>query len=113
MKQYDEIVFSGDVRELYEKFLKTKRDINYIKNVLDIGLIPNVDEQLFEDINRKIFKQFKEISDDSDLMLNWFNGYIGEMSLLNGGFDTSMDVNDNVYFNDAKKLLESDFDEEN
>ena len=64
MKQYDEIVFSGDVRELYEKFLKTKRDINYIKNVLDIGLIPNVDEQLFEDINRKIFKQFKEISDD-------------------------------------------------
>ena len=46
-------------------------------------------------------------------MINWFNGYIGEMSLLNGGFDTSMDVNDNVYFNDAKKLLESDFDEEN
>ena len=112
MKQYDEIVFSADVRDYYERFQKIKRDINYIKNVLDIGLIPS-SEQLFVDINRKLFQQFKEISDNSDVVLNWLGSYIEEMSMLNEGFVDSIDASENVYLNEAKQLLENNFEEIN
>ena len=113
MKQYDDIVFSGDVRDYYERYQKTFRDVKYIKKVLEPGLIQSGGEPLFEEINRKLFEEFSEIANDFNTMIKWYGSYIEDMSLLNGGFVDSTNKSDNVYFNDAKQMLENDFDEMN
>lgn len=102
-----EYKMSDLVYEYYNNFLNQYKKLISIRDNIINNLVVNSSDETAMLINKKITIQLDQLIEYYGKIENWWLRYLNSARMLNSGFvNKSLSMNDeNMYFNDAKRIL--------
>ena len=104
----EEFIFSDIVKDYSYIFSDNNIMLNDMKNVFDSGILKDETNELTIIINRQLKKRMETIQHNFNNIKIYFDSYVQNMEQLNKGFINNNVNFDNMFFIEAKNMLESE-----
>lgn len=104
----EEFIFSDIVKDYNGVFSESDNLLQEMKNNFDSGILKDKTTELTIIINRKLKNKMEYIQHNFHNIKTYFESYIKNMEQLNKGFVNNNVSVDNMFFIEAKNLLESE-----